>query len=205
MRPGTTDHLIFTEVFVGRSYSPALPFLRKAKAILDIGGNVGFFAEWARGQNHSAKIHIFEPLSGNADRCVLDSNMILHRAAVSDYNGTLAVSVEPSANYGSGHIGADRFFACDPHPPIQVVDASELFSLCGAEVFDVVKLDCEGAELGILRRLDLKRVRCVIFEYHKTEEIPLLTEVLTQKQFEIRSADHYHRVIYAVNKVQPPV
>lgn len=204
MRPNTTDAGIYTEVFGGQAYGPALPFIKTARCIVDVGANVGFFTEWARKHNPGAKIHLFEPLTGNAERCVLDSQMVLHRAAVSDYTGELPVSAEPGLNYGSGHLGAGHFSSPDPHPPIKVLDARELFTLCGTKVLDVLKLDCEGAELAILRRLDLAAVRCVIFEYHKREEIPHLKDVLLKNRFEIRGEDVYHRIMYAVNTVPPP-
>jgi FkbM family methyltransferase len=204
MRPNTTDAGIYTEVFAGQAYGPALPFIRTARCILDVGANVGIFTDWARKNNTTAQIHLFEPLTGNSDRCVLDSRMVLHKVAVSDYNGELPVSTEPALNYGSGHLAAGHFSSPDPHPPIKVIDARDLFNLCGTKVLDVLKLDCEGAELTILRRLELASVRCVIFEYHKTEEIPLLKEVLLKNRFEIKVEDEYHRVMYAVNTVQPP-
>ncbi len=204
MRPNTTDAGIYTEIFAGQAYGPALPFIRKARCILDVGANVGIFTDWARKNNPTAKIHLFEPLTCNAEHCVLDSRMVLHRVAVSDYKGELPVSTEPALNHGSGHLAGDHFSSPDPHPPIQVMDARELFELCGTKVIDVLKLDCEGAELTILRRTDLASVRCVIFEYHKLEEIPQLKDVLLKNRFDIKVEDTYHRVIYAVNTVQPP-
>jgi FkbM family methyltransferase len=204
MRPRTTDAGIYAEVFGGQSYRPTLPFVRQAKCIVDVGANVGFFSEWCRRNNPEARIHLFEPLTGNAQRCVLDSKMFLHQAAVADYSGKLPVTAEPDVNYGSGHLTKGHFASTDPHPPIDVLDARDLFKICNTELIDVLKLDCEGAELGILRCLDLSRVRCVIFEFHNLEELPQIRDTLTQKQFEIRSTDNYHRVMYAVNRVQPP-
>jgi FkbM family methyltransferase len=204
MRPKTTDRSIYLEIFAGRVYGPALPVLKSARCIVDVGANIGFFTQWARQTNPSARIHLFEPLSINSDRCLLDDNMVLHKAAVADYSGQLPVTVEADLNYGSSHLAVGHFTAPDPHPPITVVDARELFKLCGTEVIDVLKLDCEGAELGILKCMQLAAVRCVIFEYHRNEEIPLLRQVLEQNGFEVTVMDEYHRIMCAMNRAPKP-
>src|SRR5580765_6187853 len=62
LRPNTTDAGIYTEVFGGQAYGPALPFIRSAQCVVDIGANIGFFSEWVRKNNSRTRIHLFEPL-----------------------------------------------------------------------------------------------------------------------------------------------
>ena len=200
MRPKTTDRSIYLEIFAGRVYGPSMPVLKTAKCVVDVGANVGFFTQWARQNNPSATIHLFEPLSVNSGRCLLDANMVLHKAAVADYSGELPVTVQSDLNYGSSHLSAGHFTAPDAHPPIKVVDARNLFELCRTKVIDVLKLDCEGAELGILKCINLAAIRCVIFEYHNNDEIPVMRQVLEKAGYEITTVDEYHRIICAMNR-----
>ena len=60
---------------------------------------------------------------------------------------------------------------------IDVVEPDTLLS------YDIVKLDCEGAETYILPRLDLTQTKFVMFEYHSEQKRRACDQVMADNGF----------------------
>jgi len=187
MRPGTSDWWIFLEVFVFENYRRAEKDIRQAKIIVDIGANVGFFALYASYLNPQVAIHAFEPFPKNANQ--LKNNLLLnsncrihfHPEAVSDKTGAAALYFTPGIDSGCS-LSQPKSQSCS----VNVVSINDLFNLCGVEKIDLLKLDCEGSELGILSaisREQLSKIRSVIMEYHDLAEVESLQRILFDSGF----------------------
>lgn len=155
----------FHELMVAGEYEPPSELagrLTRAERILDIGGNIGMFAHWARRRWPAAAITSFEPDP---------ENLAVFRAGLHDDDAIELV--EAAAATQSGHAvlaagyGAGRRVAFSEHPVAGSIPAVDIFDhLTDA---DFVKMDIEGGEWPILadpRLADLGAMTWVI-EFHR--------------------------------------
>ncbi len=159
---------LLDEILAGREYLlPALPAQWRDKLVLDVGANVGAFATFARAAFPSARILAFEPSPRSLPA--------LRRNAAA-----LGVEVRPvalSAEAGSRTLrlgGCSSGMTDSFHPnrlssseevEVAVEDAAEL---CALGEIALLKLDTEGEEVPILRRLGraLGAIVSVLCEFH---------------------------------------
>ncbi|HEY5232159.1 MAG TPA: FkbM family methyltransferase [Verrucomicrobiae bacterium] len=200
LRPGTSDWWIFLEVFVFGIYKRVENDIRRSKVIIDIGANVGFFAVYASSINPAVEIHVFEPFPKNLDQ--LKRNLLLnknrrvhvHPEAVSDKTGVATLYFTPGDDSGCS-LNQPKGQSCS----VNVVGVNDLLSLCGIEKCDLLKMDCEGSELSILKALssgDLAKIGAVIMEYHLPEELDSLTGILSRSGFKCELFEQIH-TLYA--------
>jgi len=159
VRPGTMDKYVINEL---KGYQ-RLP-LGKSDVVLDIGANIGSYAQWAGEQCKSVTAVEPEPenyalLKRNIGHNVRPMNC----AVVGDsYQGaTIPLWTSPGPNKGSHSTVPTR--GREP-VPVTVVRMGALLKLCS---FTVLKMDCEGAEYDLLLGRALpKRLQAVLIEYH---------------------------------------
>jgi len=165
--------------------------------VLDVGANCGAFTVWAKLAWPHAEIDAYEPnpkmvefLRHNIQG--LDG-VTVHESAVGDpdLNRLYLGKYNPGegSQYQNGREQTDDFIE------IEVTDPESLLS------YDIVKLDCEGAESYILARLDLTQTKLVMYEYHSEHDRRFCDEVLSMSGFSLI----YHNctsVGYGVAKYQ---
>lgn len=170
--PGTTIELdfpdevgirdAFTEIFVSDGYE--LSFFKKKgiSTVMDVGANVGFFSLAARSYFPQARIEAYEP---NPDlKKYLVNNLGKGRvtyflSAVGAENAQVTMVGEAG---GSIHAVVEM----DSEGGIDQVSIEGAMARFGGRL-DLLKLDCEGAEWGILEKSDaLRYVRFIVMEYH---------------------------------------
>ena len=134
---------------------------QKADIVADIGANVGVYSLVAAMASTSAAVHAFEALPEAADR--LDENIrhsgldniIVHRTAVSDADGTVAFKYLPltPGNFicRVGAIDEDRAGYQSIDVPRETLDAA-LPPAAGARL--LVKIDTEGHEAKVLAGME---------------------------------------------------
>ena len=175
-RPGARR--MFGEVWHERDYDvPKLP-VRPGDTVIDVGANQGFFTCYAAWRG--ARVIALEP--DPASRVLLEANVSRNGFAES-------VRILPWA--ASGRRGEVRFHASDAlgggmssicrefisamrvpvRETIQVraVTLEDVFEECALGEVRLCKLDCEGAELDIVRSLPARvrsRVHAFVIEYH---------------------------------------
>lgn len=172
----------FHELMVAGEYEPPPELkgrLLGLHKILDVGGNIGMFAHWARRRWPTAQITSFEP---DPD------NLVVFRAGLSVEDPIELV--EAAAMTTSGHAvltsgsGAGRRVAFSEHPVTDSMPAVDIFEhLSGA---DFVKMDIEGGEWPILtdpRLAALGRTTWVI-EFHRAGAPSLPAHEAAQALFE---------------------
>lgn len=188
LRPGTSDWWIFLELFVFRIYERIAEQLRSAQIVFDIGANVGFFSLYAASLNRRVKLHAFEPFPENANQLCRNLSLSpgavvqVHKMAVSDKDGVVPLFFTPGDDSGCS-LQSTHANSCS----VQSLHVNKLFVACQVSHCDVLKMDCEGSELAILRAAapdTLARIRrAIIMEYHQNSEILELRQRLEKEGF----------------------
>lgn len=183
---------VFLEVFVTEAYKLVeqagirWPDVRN---IVDIGANVGMATLWFSRKAAQASILAVEPahathrlLTVNIARNDLGERVTAVRAAVSDTGGT--------GRLASAGASVDRRLVdSEAGEEVATATLSALLDDHRLDSVDILKMDCEGQEFAIFSSAepeDLRRVRCIVGEYHKVASHTSsdLKEMLAAKGFE---------------------
>jgi FkbM family methyltransferase len=201
IRPGTSDWWIFLEIFVFGIYRRVQSDIRGARQIIDVGANVGFFAIFSSALNPSVQVHAFEPFPSNVDQLRRnlrlngnESRIHAHPDAISDKAGTVQLYFTPGDDSGCS-LSEAKDHSC----PVNAVAVNDLFRTCGITACDVLKMDCEGSELPILRAASaelLEAIQSIILEYHVESEVAELTGILSRSGFRCEQLKEI-RTLYA--------
>ena len=163
-RAGTTDEQVVREMEAEKVYSAK--GLTDVKTVLDIGAHIGTFSGKMQMLYPDAKVYAFEPVVENVEMC--------HRniPTIPCFNAAVTGGEVPVKRTTTGaNTGSNRFCyeaagkAVCPFISIKDVERWE-------ESWDVVKIDCEGGEVPILRAMDLSRVKVLMIEFHEHYETP---------------------------------
>jgi len=170
------SHRMFAEVWFYKNYDvPGVP-LRPGDLVLDIGANQGFFSCYAA--QKGARVIAFEPdqtsfamLQRNLARNNLSARVITRREAIGAERGVTDFFVSPMLGGGmntTSAVFASRFDHVKTEP-VSCVTLSDVLKENNGERIRLCKLDCEGAELEILRSLDTYEAALIdafALEYH---------------------------------------
>lgn len=186
VREGTNDAAILKSVMVDNEYHVPDAF-RKGATVLDIGGHIGTFA--ALCAQRGANVISVEPSSSNFLLLLenvkdFQERVIPIRAAAVSSPGIGARFLNdcPNKNEPSGHSFFLNQSGSGEDVPTINFDALVVFA---GEV-DLCKLDCEGAEYGILRQsITLRRIQHIAVELHDAVpfKVKEVCEVLTRNGF----------------------
>jgi len=188
IRPGTSDWWIFLEVFAFKIYQRVDADILRSETIIDIGANVGLFAIYAATLNPKVQIHAFEPFPKNLEqmkanlRLNQNPHVRIYADAVSDQSGGASLYFAPGDDSGCS-LNAIQ----GQSVAVTTVHVNDLFKVCGIQKCDLLKMDCEGSELAILRAAQpevLANIGAIIMEYHDPAEIPEILNILKQAGFE---------------------
>jgi FkbM family methyltransferase len=166
------------EIFHTRVYDIPTAPVRPGDVVVDVGANHGFTACWFA--HRGARVVAFEPspevfalLQANVAANGLGDRITLFQEAVSDRDGTATLLVTPAL--GGGMSTLDPRFAerlalpVTGTPKVRTRSLPAVLRQLGLARVRLLKLDCEGSELAILRSLDsdaLERIDSFAIEYH---------------------------------------
>ncbi len=169
---------MFGETWHDKDYNIPHFTIKKDDIVVDIGANQGFFTCYSAFKG--AKVYAFEPcrdsfktLIENLKTNKLDSRVVAKQWAIEEQNGF--VELMSSNRLGGGMNTTNTKFANDLELNILKRDKVPCFSLPHIiEYFSIdkirlCKLDCEGAELNILKQLKpehLNKIDSFVLEYH---------------------------------------
>ncbi len=188
LRDAPMDRHIFHRIFARDEYRLDGVAPGSWETVVDVGAHIGLFA--ARVAPLTRRLLCFEPDPGNG--VLLRRNLaapsfmhvIVTEGAVSDHAGRQRF--HPSDNPS-----ASSFFAKDASAgdgiEVTSVTLEEVFARHRIEQCDLLKLDCEGAEYGIVETAPpglWKRVRRIAMEYHPVEGRPDWTSGWLEGRFE---------------------
>jgi len=172
LRLGTSDSLIFAQVFVDREYdSPNLP--ETAQTIVDLGANIGLATLFFGQKYPQATILAVEPESANytamlANTAVLGTRVKPLRAAAWDKDGEINLHTESEDGVALDAWGVQ----VSNRPDARTVPSHTVGTLMDKAGFtraDILKVDIEGAELEVFAgnaAAWLHRVDLIIVETH---------------------------------------
>lgn len=166
----------FTEIFVQRHY--AIKTAQTAPVIIDAGGNVGMSAIWFRQAYPGAKVTVYEA----------DPDLAATLAKNLESTGTTGVEVENAAVWDKdGTVSFDNrgrdkgLVSAEGAVQVRSID----LALHLPERVDLLKLDIEGAEYAVIRRMtetgSISRVQTLVAEFHiKREDVDDCLNALQQ-------------------------
>ena len=173
VRPGTDDLMIVKSNWVTKHYMRDFVPIRKDSIVIDVGAHIGSFSILAA--TMARRVLAFEPepsnyrmLKKNRDLNRLE-NLSLFEMAVSGSDGHQALSVYEASSTGNHSLyamGSKRVVERD----VETISLREIMKREGLPQVDFLKLDCEGAEHDILRKMSPEtaaKIRCVAMETHR--------------------------------------
>jgi len=162
----STDRCIIDEVYDEQVYGPP-GLYKEGQVVLDVGGHIGAFASYAARQiGPAGRVIVCEPAPDTLEllrRNVKSLPQVsVHPVAVSDAVGEIELGLadNPAAN---SIVGAEGRKVRVPLTTLDAVHQAE-----GSPEVAHLKIDVEGAELGVLRGggKTLAKTRRVVMELH---------------------------------------
>jgi FkbM family methyltransferase len=172
-RPLGGDHRILREVLVDESYRPILDRLpSKPLRVLDIGAHIGAFVMWLSRHKTIGEAYCFEPEPDSFNLCRFNLanhvNVGVTRLAAGGKTRLSKIWTDPSARARSTIVqGMGRATNTQVEDTTVVSLADWLADHPGP--WDLLKMDCEGAEWEILRGCPevLSRFALIVAEIHR--------------------------------------
>jgi FkbM family methyltransferase len=210
-RPSTTamaDLFVLREVFIDETYRELLPLLPQGPVrVVDVGANLGSFTVWLHARHGIREAHCFEPDPSSANLCRFNfagNQCDLAQVIPKAVGGTprrVMMQVNTTQPGGNSLYSAPKDGSGERQSVEVVAFAEWLKGQTGD--FDVLKLDCEGAEWEILDHTPpeaFRRFRTIIAEAHTAglgkHQLNDLPETLTRYGFKTLRWDGCHLGLY---------
>jgi FkbM family methyltransferase len=190
VRSSSSDYHIFSRIFLRDEYRLRQLPLAGLDTVVDVGANVGLFAACVAPRArrvicYEASPANFPHLHHNVSKL---SNVHAVSAAVAGEPGTLRL-YRPvhagSAGLHSAFIELEGRRLSDAYDDVRAITLEQLFEHHGVSRCDLLKIDVEGAEYGILYAASkpLQRVLRIHAEYHDVAPEDPRTRVATLSEF----------------------
>ncbi|ODS78239.1 MAG: hypothetical protein ABS46_17230 [Cytophagaceae bacterium SCN 52-12] len=208
---------LFREIFLKEVYGPALKSTNGGKPlIIDVGGNMGYFAMYSFLKKPGARVFSFEPVPENFKHLQKHKeahpnlDWSLFNTAVSDKEGAF------DFYYNDGHspegvdvsaslFPSDRIFTVHGNHKkitVPVIDLKKWMGENNISHCDILKLDCEGAEYSILYSIPdeyFPSIRYIVADVHRMsgedENIESLASFLKEKGYWVKTVNS--EILYA--------
>ena len=169
----------FKEIFMEECYLYGLEIdVPDHPVIIDIGANAGYFTLFASSRFPHSKILAFEPILSNFKLLEINQNLNRHRQitsiqkAVAGHSGEVTMRLgdyydnfTTTAHIVEGDHGRNKCQVVK----VPCVTIQEIFDEYKLEKCDLLKMDCEGAEHGIIYNCPadyLSRITQIVIELH---------------------------------------
>lgn len=164
------------EICHSRVYDIETAPVRPGDVVLDVGANHGFAACWFA--YHGARVYAFEPapqvfslLERNVEANGLAGRVRAFPEAISDREGRAELLISSFLGGGTStlHPELAATLPITGRTEVWVRSLPAVIQELGLDRIRLLKLDCEGSELEILRSLDralLDRIDSLAIEYH---------------------------------------
>ena len=199
VRARTGDLPIIDEIFIHKVYDRGLSRIGPGQQVIDIGASIGVFgiAAAARG----ARVVCFEPLRDNFEFLLsnirlngFEERMSAQRLAVAGSAGEIELYVIGDRGASTAFPSIHPWWSARPDVKkmrTECIALSDIFRTDGIDRCDCLKIDCEGAEYDIFASVDddtLRRVRCIVMEYHPNGRIADIGSRLEDLDFDVEVA-----------------
>lgn len=183
--------LVF-ETFLYGDYKD-IPYCEN-ESIIDIGGNIADTAIYFANKGYD--VYAFEPLPHIYD--IAKKNISLNplysekitfvNKAISCKKGTITINFNPNDT-----AGASEFSKSTEAVQVDTVTIDDVIDEYGIEP-NILKIDCEGCEVNIIKHSNLSMFNEIIMEYHtnvtKVDE-NILIDILKNQGFELKTQLKY--------------
>jgi len=154
-------------------------YIREGDVVLDIGANIGIFAHRAEIRGAS-KVICFEPLTPTYNCLIknIGNKTIAYKMAVGGENKFLDFKIHTDYTFIGGgsstsqdHLISERKIVHEEK--VFFININQIFELGLIDKVDFLKVDIEGGEVELFNTItddNLKNIRCVACEFHKTYE-----------------------------------
>ncbi len=170
------DAWIVKETNLDRAYERHGAVIQDGWNVVDIGAGLGDFALFAARRAPHGRVFAYEPAPDSV--ALLEQNLMLngirnvdvHRSAVSDKTCTVILDVSGGLPAQYRTVAGAR--TAGGQIAVQTLTLADVLAGLPGGICDFLKMDCEGAEYGILLNLDddaLARIRRICLEYHEWE------------------------------------
>jgi len=191
VRPGTSDLLVFEQIFVEREYR-CLDDLDSAGIVIDCGANVGYSSAYFLTRFPGSRVIALEPERGNFE--CLRRNLLpyagrvqLLQAAVWSQPGRLVLE-SPEFYGGKEWVYRVREPRAGEQPGIEAVDLGAIWREAGRPAISVLKIDIEGSEAAVFAAPDqswLEAVQNLVIELHSEECGEVFSRAIEGQGFEV--------------------
>lgn len=162
---------VFYEIFIDDNYR--VDGLRGVRYIVDAGANIGVSAVYFAETYPDARIDCFEP--NPESRTYLEENtasypnVTVHPYALGERDGDISFYVDAEIQ-GSSIASAVNLLQAKRRPSREISVPMRMLSSYLTEPVDILKLDVEGGEMGIMKDLvssgAIEKVRVILMEFH---------------------------------------
>lgn len=182
----------YKECFFDETYLKELPkkvYSGNLNTVIDIGANVGYFSLFIFSKNKNAKIFAYEPMPMNyrllnqykEENTDLDFT-ITNKAVSSTEQKSIVLNYDKEDSFTTA---ASIFEKTTQKDSIEVLTTSleAIIQDNNIEHVDLLKLDCEGSEYGILYELTpavIEKISIVSIETHLGKGVDENTEALVK-------------------------
>jgi FkbM family methyltransferase len=190
----------FKEIFMDECYMKGRKIsLPSNPTILDIGANAGYFSLFALGRFSGARVFAFEPVPANfrllnrQRELNPKADMTCIQKAVAGQGGELVLAFDAADAFTTSATVLGSASGQPDTIRVAAVTLHDVFAEYHIEQCDLLKMDCEGAEYGVLYGCpseDLRRIRRIAMEVHQgpgpQENIDALETFLRTNGFKTR-------------------
>ncbi len=171
-RPGTGDKGVINDIWIRNTYLPEGFAIGESDTVVDIGAHIGVFSILAAKFAKRGRVYSYEPFPENF-RMVMENirlngawNVSAFNCAVSDTPGDKKLFLSKEASCHSLY----RFDSQgESTAAVRATTLDDIIRSNGLSGVDFLKIDCEGAEYGILMNASddaLARIGKISMEYH---------------------------------------
>jgi 31-O-methyltransferase len=173
--PADDPILLFRELFVHRCYTrDGFYRPRRGDVVLDVGGNIGFFAVSLEWMTPGVRVYSFEPAADTRGR-------LQHNVTANNLGGLVTVypfavtnapgEVRLNGASLTGHRSLfDRESGANAQgEAVRSINLAQAIELTEVSQIDLLKVDVEGSEVEIVEGADAatwRKIRRVVVEYH---------------------------------------
>lgn len=197
LRTKSTDLMALTNVWLTKEYSRTGFEIKNDDVIIDIGSHIGLFVLLVSQKCKSGKIFCFEPIMQNYELLSKNlqdnhiSNVYPFNIAVSDLEQKIKIYLN------SDQAGHSIYLESTSYVDVQSTTLKKIIDDNMIERCNLLKIDCEGAEYGIIESLSdqyLNKIDKMIIEYHfadaKSGLLDRLVHKLKSNSFKVDLVKH---------------
>jgi FkbM family methyltransferase len=185
---------LFYETWVFHAYSGTGYEIHDEDVVIDIGANIGVFSLYAASRGKNVRVFAYEPFPDNVQwmqKNLFDSGVETVRVFDKAVGGTICQrSLQVDGEWIKHHLTSEPQRGSKA-VSVDCITLDEVFRVNNIETCHLLKLDCEGSELEILKNASddiLRRVTRIVGEQHygdDTQEIKEFRAILGKSGFTI--------------------